>query len=191
MVTTRLDKAFRACPRRQFLPEVVRDMAELDGPLPIGYGQTNSQPSTVRQMLEWLNVKPGAKVLDVGSGSGWTTALLSYLVGERGKVIAVEIIPELVKMGRRNCRRTGVTNATFHRAGPIVGWPREAPYDAILVSASADSLSATLVDQLNAPGRLVIPVDYDVCVITKSANGTSKTQKFHDYEFVPLIDVSV
>lgn len=114
---SKLDAAFAATPRGNFLPESERSQAGWDMALPIGYGQTNSQPLTVRLMLEWLEVQEGQKVLDVGSGSGWTTALLACLVGETGRVIAVEKVPELVEFGQENCRRIGVDNAEFHAAG--------------------------------------------------------------------------
>ncbi len=92
-----LEAAFQAAPRHNFLPPEVTDQTAVDMPLPIGFGQTNSQPSTVALMLDWLQVKPGQKVLDVGSGSGWSTALLSHLTGPKGRVTAVERVPELCR----------------------------------------------------------------------------------------------
>src|SRR3990167_6480482 len=97
-------EAFKAVPRSYFLPPKIRTQADLDSALPIGHGQTISQPYTVRLMLNWLDVKPGNNILDVGSGSGWTTALLAYLTGPRGRVIAIERLPELVKTGAHNCQ---------------------------------------------------------------------------------------
>src|SRR5665213_784816 len=102
-----IDEAFRTIQRRDFLPADLQEQAYIDAPIPIGFGQTNSQPSTVRMMLEWLDPQPGDKILDVGSGSGWTTALLSYLVEPNGQVYAVEKIPELVAFGRENCQSIG------------------------------------------------------------------------------------
>src|SRR5258708_5095943 len=115
----RVDEAFQNVPRRNFLPPDLADRAAVDAPLPIGFGQTNSQPYTVGLMLEWLDVQPGNKILDVGAGSGWTTALLAYLTGPKGKVVAVEKVPELVEFGRENCTRLGIKHVEFHEAGKI------------------------------------------------------------------------
>ena len=131
-----LDGAFEACPRVAFLPAAQRRYAGLDGPLPIGWGQTNSQPRTVRRMLELLDVRAGHRVLDVGSGSAWTTALLAHLVGPAGEVVGVEIVPSLVEIGRRNVARH--PPARVEPAVPdVLGLPDLAPFDRILVSAEA------------------------------------------------------
>jgi len=113
---SKIEEAFKAVPRIDFLRPEEKDQHELDVPLPIGSGQTNSQPSTVRQMLLWLDPQPGDKILDVGSGSGWTTALLAHLVGPTGTIYAVERILELVQFGEENCRRMGVHNVLFFEA---------------------------------------------------------------------------
>lgn len=110
----RVAQVFAKTPRENFLPEEYGGIAAIDSALPIGFGQTNSQPSTVARMLEWLEPQPGDKVLDVGCGSGWTTALLSRLVGPLGRVHAVELVPELVEFGRQNVERLGIKNASFH-----------------------------------------------------------------------------
>src|SRR4051812_36707966 len=116
MIMSRIDNAFRAVPRANFLPPAAAGMDVVDAPIPIGYGQTNSQPSTVRMMLEWLDPQPGEKILDVGSGSGWTSALLSKLVGPKGTVYAVEKVPELVESGEANTERLGIGNTRFLQA---------------------------------------------------------------------------
>ncbi len=183
----RIDDAFRMVPRKLFLPAAVADQADEDRPLPIGYGQTNSQPTTVRLMLQWLDPQAGDRVLDVGSGSGWTTGLLAHLVGASGQVIAVEKIPELVAMGAYNCRRAGITNAVFHEAEQDVGWPPSAPYDRILVSAAADELPAGLIEQLSSPGRLVIPVRSSVLVVNKDSAGQLAQTEHRGFAFVPLL----
>lgn len=102
---TAVEYAMQEIKRRDFLPAHMRVLAGQDMALPIGHQQTNSQPSTVRQMLDWIDVQPAQCILDVGSGSGWTSALLAKLVGAAGVVHAVERIPELVELGRSNCRR--------------------------------------------------------------------------------------
>lgn len=187
MHKTAIDQAFEAYPRAWFLPPSGADRAGVNAPIAIGYGQTNSQPSTVRQMLQWLRVKPGAHVLDIGSGSGWTTALLSHLVGAKGSVVAVELIPELVTFGRDNCERVGVRNATFHQADRLLGWPASAPYSNILISASASHFPDTLLDQLATPGRLVIPVMNTIYEVTKDTNGACAKRAHPGYVFVPLL----
>ena len=150
---TAVARAFAAVPRAGFLPEKQRRRERYDGPLPIGHGQTNSQPRTVADMLRLLDVPVGARVLDVGSGSGWTTALLAHLVGPEGRVDGVEIEPDLVAFGSANLAATGQPWASIRPAEPgVLGLPAGAPYDRVLVSAEARDLPAALVDQL-ASGR--------------------------------------
>ena len=179
--------AFRAVPRELFLPETEAERAGWDAPLPIGFGQTNSQPTTVEHMLGWLEVEPGNRVLDVGSGSGWTTALLGHLAGPKGHVVAVEVVPELVEFGRRNCEKAGMRNVEFHQAGKVVGFPSKAPYDRILVSAAASDVPPELIEQLAPGGQLVIPVHHDILVIHKNTDGSIDTDTHPGYVFVPLI----
>jgi protein-L-isoaspartate(D-aspartate) O-methyltransferase len=160
--------------------------AALDAPLPIGFGQTNSQPTTVAMMLDWLDVDPGQKVLDIGSGSGWTTALLAHLVGPKGKVIAVELVPELLEFGRDNAERAGVKNAEFHEADDGYGWPKSAPYERILVSAAARTLPPELIKQLAPGGRMVIPIHNSVWVVKKEDDETIDLVEHPGFAFVPL-----
>ena len=156
-------EAFRAEPRTGFLPEALRRRAPFDGPLDIGHGQTNSQPRTVEGMLRLLDVQPGQRVLDVGSGSGWTTALLAHLTGPRGEVVGVEIEPDLVEFGAANLARTDQTWARIVTAEPgLLGVPGHAPYDRILVSAAPRVLPAELLEQL-APGPTRLSARYPAC----------------------------
>lgn len=155
--------------------------------VPIGYGQTISQPTTVEMMLAWLDAQPGDKVLDVGSGSGWTTALLSDIVGPKGKVYAVELVPELVDFGRNNAQRAAVSNAKFFQAGDSYGLPKHGPFNKILVSAAADSLPIDLVNQLHPGGKLVIPVRHSILEIFKNAKGKTRTIEHPGFVFVPLL----
>lgn len=183
----KVSQALKEIKREDFLPADVADEAVLDSPLPIGFGQTNSQPTTVRMMLEWLEVAPGNKILDVGSGSGWTAAILSRLAGPESEIYAVEIVPELVDFGRDNCRRMGVTNARFYQAGKQLGLPRYSPYDRILVSAAARQLPEKLLDQLGPGGKMVIPVGHDILEVEKDANRQLETVTHSGFAFVPLI----
>jgi protein-L-isoaspartate(D-aspartate) O-methyltransferase len=179
--------AFRAHPRAGFLPRRHRRRADFDGPLEIGHGQTNSQPRTVDAMLRLLEVRPGDRVLDVGSGSGWTTALLAHLTGPSGEVVGVELEPELVAFGADNLARTDQPWASIRAAAPdVLGWPDHAPYDRILVSAEARDLPAPLVDQLAPDGRMVIPVAGWMELVVGGGDGQVTITRHGAYRFVPL-----
>ena len=179
-----VERAFAAMPREEFLPEAVRERASYDGPLQIPAGQTNSQPRTVADMLRLLEVRPGHRVLDVGTGSGWSTALLAHLTGPEGEVVGVELEPELVELGSANLARTGQPWATIRQASPgVLGVPEHAPYDRVLVSAEARELPSALVDQLADDGRLVIPVAGRMLLVTNPGGRVSEHGR---YRFVPL-----
>ena len=158
----------------------------MDRPLPIGWEQTNSQPSTVANMLELLQVQPTHRVLDVGAGSGWTTVLLGSLVGPGGAVIGVELHPQLAVWGAANVRAYGMPWTVLHRAEPeVLGWPQAAPYDRILVSAEADELPRALTDQLRTGAIMVIPVRGQLLRVTATEAGLEITEH-GPYRFVPL-----
>ncbi len=184
---SKVDEAFKAVPRINFLRPKNRDQHELDVPIPIGYGQTNSQPSTVRQMLLWLDPQAGDKVLDVGSGSGWTTGLLAYLVGPTGTIYAVEKILELVKFGEENCKQMSIPYVRFFETGDAYGLPDFAPYDRILVSAAAIKLPTALLEQLKIGGRIVIPIKNSILVIDKINEDSYETREYPGFVFVPLV----
>ena len=180
-------RAFTAVDRKDFVrPENVIEAYE-NYPLPIGFGQTISQPYTVAFMLELLDPEPGNRVLDVGSGSGWTTALLAYIVGEKGLVYGIEIIPELAKWGAENLVNYHFKHASIHEAGETLGNPSWAPYDRILVSAAGNDIPDTLVKQLAPGGIMVIPVKSSLCQIKKDRAGIITTNMFDGFVFVPLI----
>ena len=188
-----LDIAFAAQPRERFLPRAVVAQAEVDGPLSIGFGQTNSQPRTVRAMLELLDVRPGQRVLDVGAGSGWTTALLAELTGSGGSVIGVERVPELVERGGAAVLAAGVPWATIRAAAAgELGAPDAAPFDRILVSAMAAVLPEELVRQLAPGGVLVVPVDGVMMRVVRAGSGSTSQPEVEvtehgRYRFVPLV----
>lgn len=181
-------QAFLNIDRKDFVLMDLRSLAYIDEPLSIGHGQTISQPYTVALMLELLNAKKGDKVLDVGSGSGYTTALLAEIVGKTGKVIGVEIIPELVTMGRNNLAKYNFSNAEIRQAGEVVGAPENSPYDRILVSASSDEIPKVLVKQLKKNGTMVIPVGNDIYKIKKKSDGSLKLERHEGFSFVPLTE---
>lgn len=177
----------QAVPRLAFLPPAQRRHSERDAPLPIGHGQTNSQPTTVRQMLELLDVQPGDRVLDVGSGSGWSTALLAHLTGPAGRVTGVERVPDLVTFGAANLALRGMPWAHVEAAVPgELGHAAYGPYDRILVSAQAPSLPAELVRQLAPHGVLVIPVAGRMVRVVARDSGPA-VEEHGWYRFVPLV----
>lgn len=182
-----IGQAFQKVKRVNFVPDELKDEAHLDVALPIGFGQTISQPFTVRLMLEWLEPRAGDKLLDVGSGSGWTTGLLAYLVGPKGMVYAVEKIPELKEFGEQNCRRLDIKNAKFFKAGNELGLPQYAPFDRILVSATAEELPSEILDQLKVGGKMVIPVRNDILEISKFGKKNYETITHSGFIFVPLV----
>jgi protein-L-isoaspartate(D-aspartate) O-methyltransferase len=181
-----IEEAFAAAPRTAFLPRGQRRYAGADRALPIGWRQTNSQPTTVRNMLALLDVREGQRVLDVGSGSGWSAALLAHLVGPGGEVVGVETVPELVDFGRRNLRDVGVRARIEQATDGVLGLPDEAPFDRILVSAGAKTLPLSLVDQLVTGGVLVVPVAGWMHEVRRTA-GEPDVVRHGAYAFVPLI----
>ena len=182
-----VDRAFAAVDRADFLPPGLRGAAGADQALLIGHGQTNSQPTTVRDMLHLLEVRPGDRVLDVGCGSGWTTALLGVLAGQAGRVDGVELIPELVAWGRENLAGYRMPCTHIHQAaGGVLGLPERAPYDRILVSAESPELPAALVEQLAQNGRMVVPVAGRMLVVRRTDSRT-EVERHGYYSFVPLV----
>jgi protein-L-isoaspartate(D-aspartate) O-methyltransferase len=183
----RVSAAFAAVPRKDFLPAGSRGQAAYDGPIPIGHGQTNSQPASVAAMLRLLDVCPGHRVLDVGAGSGWTTALLGQLVGPGGVVVGVELVPEHAAWGEQNVRRTSGEWASVRQAEPgVLGVPDEGPYDRILVSAEPGRMPTELLDQLADPGRMVLPVA-GVMTVVHRESGEDQVSEHGHYRFVPLL----
>jgi protein-L-isoaspartate(D-aspartate) O-methyltransferase len=147
--------ALRRIPRHRFVPDEIIERAYEDRPLPIGYGQTISQPYIVALMSEKLGVKPGDKVLEIGTGSGYQAAVLA----EMGvQVYTIEIIPELADQAAARLGALGYTQIHTQAADGYWGWPAEAPFDAIIVTAAPDHVPQPLVEQLKPGGRLVIPV---------------------------------
>ena len=184
-----LHEAFRAVARADFLRPENRAKAGVDAPIPIGDGQTNSQPRTVFAMFELLDVRPRQRVLDVGSGSGWTTALLAYLVGPNGVVIGTELEPDLVAFGSANLAKYDFPWASIRQAAPGTwGVPEDAPFDRILVSAEARAMPEPLVDQLAVGGTMVLPVGAHMTRVDKTGpEPDATTVTTHGlYSFVPL-----
>lgn len=157
-----------------------------DHPLPIGHGQTISQPTTVAMMLEMLRPKEGQNILDIGSGSGYTTALLASIVGDKGSVTGTERVSYLVKYGNDNLKKYGFKNAKIIQAKNGLGLEGKT-FDRILVSAAAKEFPLKLTQQLNVGGKLVIPVKNSIYEITKREDGELQGMEHYGFTFVPLI----
>lgn len=179
--------AFGKVPRERFVPAELVRYAYDDRPLPIGHDQTISQPLMVAIMTQALALQGDEKVLEVGTGSGYQAALLSLLARE---VVSVERIPELAQAAARRLETLRCANVRVHVAGEKLGWPEEAPYDAITVTAGAPEVPQSLVDQLAMNGRMVVPVGgrrlQQLVRVTKSERGITM-ERLGECRFVPLI----
>ena len=188
--TPNIINAFRKIKRVDFLPKNLKSLAELNEALPIGYGQTISQPIVVAFMLEQLEPEKGHKILDVGSGSGWTTALLAEIVGEKGKVIALELASELKEFGEKNILKYSFVEkgiAEFVCTDGSRGYQKEAPFDRILASASAQKIPLAWKKQLKIKGKIVAPIKTSIWVFVKKAENNFEEIEHSGFVFVPLI----
>lgn len=189
--TDRVIDAFSKIRRVDFVPEDLESAAQANIPLPIGQGQTISQPLTVAFMLEKLEPLPGNKILDVGSGSGWATALLAHIVGKKGKVIGMERIKELCDFGINNVSKYHLIEGGRVKiicADGTKGYINEAPYDRILVSAAAREIPKELKKQLKVGGRLVIPVESSIWLLEKISDKDFQEKEYPGFAFVPLVE---
>lgn len=180
--------AMKRVPRQDFVPEELQPRAFYNGPLPIGKGQTISQPFIVALMSDLLNPHPEHTVLEIGTGSGYQTAVLACLVRQ---VYSVEIIETLAEASRERLDKQGYRNIELRAGDGYYGWPEHAPYDGIIVTAAAPRVPQPLVDQLRVGGRLVIPVGYpysyqELKVLEKQAEDKIETRTILGVSFVPL-----
>lgn len=186
-------EAFEKVDRKDFVPEELKDKAYLNAPLPIGYGQTISQPLTVAFMLELLQPEAGNKILEIGSGSGWQTALLAHVVSSgdsEGKVFSVELIPELMAFGRKNVSKYNFYKrgiVEFHSFNAVNGFPEKAPFDRIISAASGGEIPPAWKEQLKIGGRLVAPVGGSIVLLTKKSETEFNAEEYPGFAFVPLI----
>lgn len=182
--------AMRWGPREWFLPPHLGDNAYNDGPLPIGSGQTISQPFVVALMTEQLAPRRTDRILEIGTGSGYQTAILAYLAA-RGKVFTIERLPDLLVEAEERFRRLGLTNIETRLGDGAAGWPEAAPFDGIIVGAAAPRIPEPLTRQLAPGGRLVIPVgdlaSQELVILQRSASGELLYRNAGGVRFVPLI----
>ncbi len=188
--TPEIIAAFRHVKRSDFVLPGMEEEAHYDYPLMIGYGQTISQPATVAFMLELLQPKLGDKILDIGAGSGWQTALLAKIVGKSGQVIAIERIPELVDFAKKNLAKYNFDNVELILGDGSRGYRKYEPYDGIIVAAAAPDIPDELLQQLKIGGRLVMPVGDEIqtlTVVKRTGKRDFKYQEFPGFRFVPLV----
>ncbi|MBI5937737.1 MAG: protein-L-isoaspartate(D-aspartate) O-methyltransferase [Betaproteobacteria bacterium] len=184
----RVMAAMAKVPRERFLPDSLRHLAFRDGPVPIGHGQTISQPYIVALMTDLLAPEPGDTILEIGTGSGYQAAVLAELVQ---RVYTTEIVEPLATEAAERLSRLGYRNIELRRCDGYGGWPEHAPYDGIVVTAAAPHIPQPLIEQLKPGGRLVIPVGLpgeiqELEVVEKTKDGGLHTRQVLGVAFVPL-----
>jgi protein-L-isoaspartate(D-aspartate) O-methyltransferase len=181
--------AMREVPRERFLPARLAERAYEDAALPIGSGQTISQPYTVAWMLEAARIRPEARVLEIGAGSGYAAAVLARIAAE---VFAIERHEALFELAEKRLRETGCSNAHLRRGDGSLGWPEAAPFDAIVVSASGPKVPESLLSQLAIGGRLVMPVgpgplEQELLRVERLDEASYRHEPLGRVQFVPLV----
>lgn len=185
----RVMSAMASVPREKFVPEHLQAYAFDNGPLPIGHGQTISQPYIVALMSDLLALKPEHTVLEIGTGSGYQTAVLSQLCAQ---VFTVELIAELSELAQSQFRKLDYKNIENRISNGYLGWPEHAPYDGIIVTAAATHIPEPLIDQLKPGGKMVIPVGMphfhqELMLVEKNTEGEFETSSILGVAFVPLV----
>ncbi|HEA84400.1 MAG TPA: protein-L-isoaspartate O-methyltransferase [Candidatus Wildermuthbacteria bacterium] len=193
--TSEIIAAFNSVKREDFVEGETKEFAEYDQALSIGSGQTISQPYVVAFMLEHLKPQKGDRILDIGAGSGWTTALLSHIVGEEGRVIGIEVIPKLAQSAEQHIAHYSFVKkgvAKIIKGDGRNGYKEEAPYDGILVSAAAQDkeLPVALKEQIKVGGKIVIPIKQSIWVFEKTGENQFKEEEYPGFVFVPLVKES-
>jgi protein-L-isoaspartate(D-aspartate) O-methyltransferase len=185
----RVLQAMRDTPRHLFVPPESRAQAYEDHPLPIGHGQTISQPYIVAAMTELLDIRPESKVLEIGTGSGYQTAVAARLAAH---VYSIEIVPELAKTSAALLAKLGYTNVTVRHGDGYQGWPDHAPFDRIIVTAAPPEIPKALIEQLRPGGKMVVPVgksplDQELLVVEKQPDGSIRRRSVFPVRFVPMV----
>ena len=180
-------EAMKKVPRHLFMPASVRQYAYIDSPVPIGQGQTISQPYIVGLMTQTVDPKPGDRALEVGTGSGYQAAVLGELVQE---VYTIEIIPDLAERAEKALAELGYDNVEVRQGDGYQGWPEKAPFDIILITAAPEEIPQPLIDQLAEGGRLVVPVgpqgEVQTLTLVTKEKGEVKRAYITDVRFVPM-----
>ncbi len=183
-------EAFEEVDRALFVPESIRELAYQDTPLPLLRGKTISQPTTVMIMTNLLELEPGERVFEVGTGSGYQAAIIAKIVGEKGKVITTEIIPELVGFAKQNLKRAGIRNVEVHELDGSKGMIREAPFDKIIITAACKEFPKPLIEQLKAGGIIVAPVgnreEQEMVRGVKQKDGKLSLEFLGPFVFTPM-----
>lgn len=184
-----VESAFRNMPRHEFVLESELDRAYYDEPLPIMKNQTISQPRVVSRMTEWLDVKHGQNILEIGTGSGWQSGILSYLVGN-GTVYSIERHSELVKFAQEHLKNLKIENVYVILGDGSLGYPEASPYDRIIITAACTEIPLPLIEQLKENGLLLAPVgdtSQSLILLKKTSNGIMEIKNESNYVFVPLL----
>lgn len=184
-----VEKAFLKADRKYFVPEEYKNKIYHDYPLHIGFQQTISQPTTVAIMTQALEVKKGQKILDIGSGSGWQSAVLSFLVGNKGKVISIEYVKELAELAKKNLEKLKIKNVEIIHGDGNKGYEKEAPYDRIIMAAYSDDFPEELIKQLKEDGIIIGPLGTEYNQEMIKARKTGKKllrENLGSFIFVPL-----
>jgi len=187
-----VESIIRKISRHEFVPTSLKEEAYEDIPLPIMKNQTVSQPSVVSRMTEWLDVREGQKILEIGSGSGWQTAILSYLVGH-GKVYSIERHSELAEFAKKNLDKLGITNAKVILGDGSLGFLEESPFDRIMITAACKKVPESLLEQLSTDGLLIAPVGefpQSLVLLKKTSDGIVEIKNQPGYVFVPFLGKS-
>jgi len=188
--TVPIINAFRIIDRKEFVRDEDKEYSYANYPLSIGFGQTISQPLTVAFMLELLAPKLGEKILDIGAGSGWQTALLAQIVGDQGKIIAIERIPELKIFAEKNVSKFGFIEKGIVKiiAGDgSKGYETDAPFDKIIAAAASENIPESWKKQLKIGGLIVAPVNQSIYVLEKTGPEEFSKKQYFGFSFVPLI----
>ena len=189
LTTDKVESAFRNIPRHEIVPVSELDRAYYNEPLAIMKDQTISQPGVVSRMTEWLDVKDGQKILEIGTGSGWQTGILSYLVGN-GIVYSIERHSELANFAKTNLEKLGIDNTRVIVGDGSLGYPDAAPYDRIIITAACSEIPLPLFEQLSDDGLILAPVgdsSQSLVLLKKTSEGIVEIKKQSNYVFVPLL----
>ncbi len=189
LTNEKVESAFRTIPRHEFVVPSELDRAYYNEPLSIMNNQTISQPGVVSRMTEWLDIKDGQKILEIGTGSGWQTAILSYMVGN-GTVYSIERLPELVNFARENLEKLRIDNVHVILGDGSMGYPEKSPYDRIIITAACTEIPLPLLEQLDENGLIIAPVgdlSQSMILLKKISGEIVKIKNESNYIFVPLL----